>query len=819
MNFFDMYEDENENELLNAFKNIEDDEDSTETQPFFNDSTFDFNDYIDESQYKDASTADSVHEPQKSNDRFDTMNSHENSTVLADSTNEPGVATQIVTSKDETANVSGSTSSTAPLQTSMPQGLRINTAVSNPINNSDLNRPISSPEQPATFDGQSTNSNAVIDHEISNPGISAEHRSEEAGFVNPVVNEHNDSTSFGDNTNQQSLQEGEAPIDLNFSFDGLFDSDDWNADAVDTSGWNLNDWGIEDRAQGSLPLTDNLGSPSAQANLAHQLNAEPFFNVMDNSVSSAPGTINEPNVYGVLPNINTQEEEQVSVEQSRSSISQSFHQHPTPQTSQANVMTTAVSQNVGANARGIAQQYTTQQPMKSSQTVATQAGTVAGSSKQQVNGNNRMPVQPTGNNHRQQPTQRIVAGAVANAHLQNINGHAHSHNINGHMLPVGQIQNNINGHTLPMGQIPNNSNFQQRSKSLPTSDGSSKEEAIDLISPVAATFNDEHATSHAPSGSAPSISRQPVNNSHTFSGPNSHGSLHSQRSPGSMHQRQLQQMTPRSQSNLRHVSVPAQSMGQSQASTGTGYQVLSNQMDSSVVRPSIETYQQLGLGATNGGSHSFSQGYGSNQVAERILSGYGDTFTGPKVNDLRAQSLSNDATSSQHRLSHSPRSNLGNHRVLTQAVFQSPQQRQFSLLNQPHALALQHLLPLQGVPRTSVLPNSLGLGHTNNSMKHETSSPESASGTLNKIKQVPQHDSPNGRRNSQVSNFQTPNIDFNLDKYNTQDQQRIILMYNAMLDMSEPHDNEGMLKTWRGLMKEKAKILQVCIEVLVRCPS
>ena len=869
MTFSDM-----DNDLLNAFMVDDDGEDST---PYFNDSVFDFNDYID-SQYEDTFRADSIQEPQKNSDNVDSMNLHNNCAVLADSTDKLEVATQEGTSKGETTNVSGTSSATPLVHTPKPQGLRVDTAVSKSINSSDSKQPTSNPEQQATLEGHSTNSNALLDHGSSNPVSTAEHRSEEAGPTSFDFNQDNDFTWLDENTNQQSLQEGQAPTDFNFSFDGLFDdTNDWNADGVDTSGWTLNDWGIEDGAQGMLPLNLGLGSPSVQANLAHQSNgeaffnavdndassaqanfapqsngesffnpidndgssaqanlahqdngesffnaidndassaqansahqsnAEPLFNAIDNNVSSVPGTNTEPNLHGLLPNINTQGEEKVSAEQSQNSITQSLHQHATPQTLRADMMTTTVAQDIGVHARGIARQYATKQPMKSSQIVATQAGTIAGSPKQQVNRNMHMPAQSTSNDYHQQPAQRNVTGTMMNAHLHDMNGHAHLHNVNGNAH-----LHNINGYTLQGGHNPNNSHSQQRSKSLPTSEGSSKEEAIDLISPVAATFNDEHATSHAPSGPTPSNSRQPVNNSHPFSGPNSHGSLYSQRSPGSAHQRQLLQMTPRSQSNLRHMSVPAPSMGQSQASTGTGYQISPSQMSSSVARPSIEAYQQLGFLASNGGHNSYSQGYGSNEMAGRILSGRGGNFTGPKVNDLRAQSQSNDATSSQHRLSHSPRSNLGNHRVLTQEVFQSPQQRQLSLLNQP--LALQHLTPLQGVPRTSVLPNSLGLGYTSNSMKHETSSPESASGALTKLNQVPQHDS---RRVSQILNFQTPNFNLN----NPRDQQRIELLYNAMMDMSNPQDNNGMLKTWRGLMKEKVKIRHVCSNILVRCPS
>ena len=795
------------NEFLMEFEREQDSEDIMATLPFF-DSGFDFNNYMDQSQAEDTSTANSIHKPQQNNDSLDSVKLHDNSTVLADSTNKPEVATKEVTSKGDTTNVSGGSSQAGLSPTSKPQGLRIDTGFSNTIKSSDFDRPASSPEQPATLEGHSTNSNATLDGEIPK---SVNKPLEEAGTINPAVIELNGSTSFGENANQQGLQEGEAPVDLDFSFGGLFDSVDWDANAADTAGWNVNDWGFEDEAPASLPL--NFESPSAQAtfahqpnteplfnavdndsfsvqaNLAHQSNAEPFFNAVDTNTSGALSTRTEPNVHGLLPDINAQREEQTLTERCQRSINQPLHQHRAPQTSQADIMTTTVAQNVGVHARGIAQQYTPQQLMKSSQTV---------SPKQQVNYNMRMPAHITSNNYRQQPTQRQNTGIMTSAHPQNINGHAHIHHINGHTLQVGQTLSN--GHS------------QQRSKSLPTSEGSSKEEAIDLISPVATTFNDERASFHALSNLEPSNSRQPINASHTFSGQNSHGSPQSQCSPGSAHQRQLQQMTPRSQSNLRYMSVPAQSMGQSQVPTGAGHQMFSDQMNSSVARPSIEAYQQLGLVAGNGGHHSYSQGHGSDELTGRILSGRGDNSTGPKVNDLRAQSLSNDATPSQHRLSHSPRPNLGNHRILTQGVFQSPQQRQFSLLNQPHSLALQHLAPLQLVPRTSVLPNSLGAGFTNNSMKHETSSPESVSSAPTKIKQVPQHDS---RRVSQGSNFQIPDIDLN----SPQNVQRIKLLYDAMMDMNEPHDNNGMLKTWRGLMKEQAKIWQVCQNILVSCPS
>ena len=805
------------NEFLREFEREQDSEDFMGTLPFF-DSGFEFNNYMDESQAEDTSTANSIHQPQQNNGSLDSVELHDIPTALADSTNKPEVATQEVTSKGETTNVSSSSSPAALSPTSKPQELRVDTGFSNSIKSSDFDQPASNPEQPATLDGHSTKSNATLDPEIAK---SVNNLFEEAGTINPAVIKLNGPTSFGENANQQGLQEGEAPIDLNISFDGLFDSVDWNANAADTAGWNVNDWGFEDEAPASLPL--NFDTPSAQANLAHQPNAEPFFNAVDNDsfsaqanlahqpnakpflnavdneASSAPGTSTEPNTHGLLPNINAQGEEQALAEHYQRSINQPLHQHRAPHTSQANIMNTTVARNVGINARGIAQQYyTLQQLMKSSQTVTIPSGTIAGSPKQQVIYSMRMPVQTTSNNYHQSPTQRQNTGMKTNAHLQNINGHAHIDHINGHTLQVGQTRSN--GHS------------QQRSKSLPTSAGSSKDEAINLISPVAATFNDEHASFHALSGPEPSISRQPVDGSHTLSGQNSHGSPHSQRSPGSAHQRHLQQMTPRSQSNLRYMSVPAQSMGQSQVPTGAGHQMFSGQMKSSVARPSVEAYQQLGLVASNGGHHSYSQGHGSDEMAGRILSGRGDNFTGPRVNDLRAQSLSNDATASQHRLSHSPPPNLGNHRVLTQGVFQSPQQRQFSLLNQPHALALQHLAPLQLVPRTSVLPNSLGASFTNNSMKHETSSPESVSGAPTKIKQVPQHDS---RRGSQGSNFHIPNIDLN----SPQNVQRVQLLYEAMMDMSDPHDNNGMLKTWRGLMKEQAKIWQVCQNILVSCPS
>lgn len=590
--------------------------------------------------------------------------------------------------------------------------------------------------------------------------------------------EHNGPNAFVDGTDHQSSQESEITADLDTSFDTLFNSIEWDMSNLDAGAWDLNGWdAIHDETQGSLPMSDQSGQPASLEVGNHPSNPYSFSNLLDNDNPSNLADANQDlGHYESVPKMGSENRAQT--------LSPQLHPRESQQCSNAGVShvgnTVAVStKSNSSNVLNGPQQIINDQHIKPGAARAARAVTGVSGPQQRTQGTHARTIK--------QPFKVAGGGVMNGTHLQNANGRA----------PNAARQ-------------PSHNLLQQRSHSISAGTvGSSKEEAINLISPVASSFNHGSPTASASAAQTSSMSRQSTNNSCLSSSPNSN-SMHLQRSPGSSHQRQNHQQMRHPQSSLRHMSVPGQSDGYFEASPNARHQLLQIPVDNShnLLRMRATSPMgpyQLNLAAGNNTLASHSQGYGNDEAIEKYLTNLGNDFTRAQVNDFRDQSQTNHRGSSHSHYgsSASPQLNLGNHRAMTQDIYQSPQQRPISLLSQP--LALQHLAPIAGLPTNFAFANSHQPAYTN-SMKHETSSPESASGARGKLNQVPQHAS---RRLSQASMPQQPTI-------NSMDQHRVNLLFNAMMDMSNPQDNEGMLKTWRGLMKEKDKIQEVCFNILVR---
>lgn len=262
-----------------------------------------------------------------------------------------------------------------------------------------------------------------------------------------------------------------------------------------------------------------------------------------------------------------------------------------------------------------------------------------------------------------------------------------------------------------------------------------------------------------------------------------------------------QQQPRRPQSNLRHMSVPGQPAMTFYPTANTNARLLQQHIDgpsnsSSVTASPSMRRQQPNLISGDLAGSSYVHGGPSNEMVTDYLT---KTYPAGQVIDLRGHSPASDARIQQHSLNNSPGSGRGFHTDMTPNLFQSPQPP-IPMLDQNFCqnLAFQHL---------SSLPSNYAVqAGINSSMKKENSSPESASGALRKVKRDSRH--VGSRRGSQVSGSQSSTVD-------SEDQQMINDMYDAMMDTDNTEDNPGMIKTWNGLRKETNKVRKVCEQLLV----
>ena len=268
----------------------------------------------------------------------------------------------------------------------------------------------------------------------------------------------------------------------------------------------------------------------------------------------------------------------------------------------------------------------------------------------------------------------------------------------------------------------------------------------------------------------------------------------------SLYSNHPQQQPRRPQSNLRHMSVPGQPAMTFYPTANTDARLLQQHIDGSsslTVSPSMRR-QQPNLIPSNFVGSPYTHGIANEVMVQNYLA---KNYPDSQVIDLRGHSPASDARVQQHSLNNSPGSGRGFHTDMTPNTFQSPQPSN-PMLNQNFRqnLALQHLSSL---PSDYAARSQQGF---NNSMKKENSSPESASGALRKVKRDSRH--VGSRRCSHGSGSQSSTVD-------SEDQQMINDMYDAMMDTNHTEDNPGMIKTWNGLRKETNKVRKVCEQLLV----
>ena len=267
----------------------------------------------------------------------------------------------------------------------------------------------------------------------------------------------------------------------------------------------------------------------------------------------------------------------------------------------------------------------------------------------------------------------------------------------------------------------------------------------------------------------------------------------------SLHLNNQQQQPRRPQSNLRHMSVPGQPAMTFYPTANADARLLQQHIDGSsslTVSPSMRR-QQPNLIPSNFVGPPYTHGNANEVMLQNYLA---KNYPAGQVIDLRGHSPAGDARVQQHSLSNSPGSGRGFHTDMTPNTFQSPQPSN-PMLNQNFRqnLALQHLSSL---PSDYAARSQQGF---NSSMKKENSSPESASGALRKVKRDSRHV---GSRRCSGSGSQSSTVD-------SEDQQMINDMYDAMMDTNHTEDNPGMIKTWNGLRKETNKVRKVCEQLLV----
>ena len=321
------------------------------------------------------------------------------------------------------------------------------------------------------------------------------------------------------------------------------------------------------------------------------------------------------------------------------------------------------------------------------------------------------------------------------------------------------------------------------------------------MSPGRMTSDDEKANSVESPEFSSAVLTQPFYESRQ-SGSGLNAQYLRQGSP-SLYSNSQQQQLRRPQSNLRHMSVPGQSAMTFYPTANTDPRLVQQHIDgpsssySVTTSPSMRHQQPDHIAGNLVGSPHI-HGNANNAMLEEYLS---KNYPRGQVIDLRGHSPASDARIQQHTLSNSPGSGRVFHTDMTPNAFQSPQAlNSIGTQKLRQNLAFQHLSPLSS--NCVVRPQQ----SFNSSMKKENSSPESASGALRKVKRDSHH--VGSRRGSQGSGSQSSTVD-------SEDQQLIDEMYDAMMEMHRAEDNEGMLKTWRGLKKETNKVRKVCEQILV----
>ena len=321
------------------------------------------------------------------------------------------------------------------------------------------------------------------------------------------------------------------------------------------------------------------------------------------------------------------------------------------------------------------------------------------------------------------------------------------------------------------------------------------------ISPGHLTSDDEKSNSVESSEFSSALLSQSIYESRQ-SGSGLNTQYYRQGSP-SLNLNSQQQQLRRPQSNLRHMSVPGQPTVAFYPTANTDARIaqqhiigLSNS-SSMTALPSVSR-QQPNLIADNLVGSPSSHGNANGAILEDYLA---KNYPDRRVIDLRGHSPASDARIQQHSLSNSPGSGRVFHTDMTPNTFQSPHPP-----NSMHTQKLQQKLAFQhlaSLPSDYAVRPQQGF---NSSMKKENSSPESASGALRKVKRNSHH--VGSRRGSQGSGSQSSTVD-------SEDQQLIDDMYDAMMSMSSTEDNPGMIKTWNGLRKETNKVRKVCEQLLV----
>lgn len=321
------------------------------------------------------------------------------------------------------------------------------------------------------------------------------------------------------------------------------------------------------------------------------------------------------------------------------------------------------------------------------------------------------------------------------------------------------------------------------------------------MSPGRMTSDDEKANSVESPEFSSAVLTKPIYESRQ-SGSGLNAQYHRQGSP-SLYSNNQQQQLRRPQSNLRHMSVPGQPALTFYPTANTDPRLVQQHIDgpssscSVTASPSMR-HQQPNIIASNRVGSPYIHGNANKAMLEEYLAKH---YPARQVIDLRGHSPASDARIQQHTLSNSPGSGRVFHTDMTPNTFQSPQPLNSIGTQKLHQnLAFQHL---------SSLPSDYAVRPQqsfNSSMKKENSSPESASGALRKVKRDSHH--VGSRRGSQGSGSQSSTVD-------SEDQQLIDEMYDAMMAMQHAEDNDGMIKTWQGLKKETNKVRKVCEQILV----
>ena len=371
---------------------------------------------------------------------------------------------------------------------------------------------------------------------------------------------------------------------------------------------------------------------------------------------------------------------------------------------------------------------------------------------------------------------------------------------------MARVTKPINDDISFVGQLPANVQLQQRSGTM----GITAQPSTEVSSSTAPDSENGNTILLSSTDMPSAMSRQSSSQSRRHSSPSLYSPLHQRSvSPSAAYQRQQQQLRP---SNLRHMSMPGQSGLLYQRSPAFESQALQKRQSSAQSPSLTRTMHPLGHHGlpnamnANEAQWQYNQDLGNancngllgmeHYLAELDAANLGLRNEAGQMNCFRGHSRGSDESSSQHSLANSPRINLGNRHIITQDLFQSPQQPNLQV---DHPLAYQHF-------SNKFLHHSPNLSQQH-AMKRETSSPESSSGAMERVKQAPSFE---GRRINHTLRSNTGTAD-------PHEQRCVHALFKAMMDMSQPQDNEGMIKTWRGLMKESDRIRGVCVSIYVSC--